>query len=383
MKRITILLALCLSLGTSVSAQTSKSDLIGLGMAPELANEIVKGLMGTGTLANNTYINARNAANTADLSLIKADSSDNTVINSSANDYLILRLDDDANRLISFTAGTDTVLDMEFGDGSTANQTLDISARTADGADNGSVRISGGGAVDDPSRGAYLDLYGNENSGAGWALLGSGNASGADIRLDALDDLIFRFGANTTRVVTLDAAANDSLRMYWGDGGTTAAQAFSLVASTNDADDDSSLCVTAAGSSCEAIGTTNRGSKLVLYGNESPGTPGEAYLEANSVVRVRSATGAVQLRGSDVILAAANGTATWTANAAAGTLIGAGTGTIGWTVTTIQANTACSSRCTTPAVMGFGLTTDSAFPITGFFDGSSASSDICLCAGAS
>jgi hypothetical protein len=67
----------------------------------------------------------------------------------------------------------------------------------------------------------------------------------------------------------------------------------------------------------------------------------------------------------------------------AGTLIGTGTSTIGWTVTSVLANTACSSRCTTPAVFGFGLTTDSAFPITGFFDGSSASSDICLCAGAS
>lgn len=66
-----------------------------------------------------------------------------------------------------------------------------------------------------------------------------------------------------------------------------------------------------------------------------------------------------------------------------GTALFGGTGTIGWTVTSIQANTACSSRCTYAAVMGFGLTTDSAFPITSFVDGSSATADICLCAGPS
>lgn len=87
--------------------------------------------------------------------------------------------------------------------------------------------------------------------------------------------------------------------------------AFQIVADTADAADNKSILVTGGGAG-EAIGTTNRGAKLLLHGNEHGTAPGEAYLEASGVVRLRSATGAVQVRGASAVVAAADGSARWT-----------------------------------------------------------------------
>jgi hypothetical protein len=327
-------------------------------------------------LANETFLSARNAANTADVALIKLSSSDDTVINSSANDYLTLRLDDDANRLINFTAGSDTVLELKFGDQSTANQTFDISARTSDAADNGSVRISGGGAVDNIARGANLALYGNENSGAGWVILASGNASGADIRLDATDDLIFRFAANTTRALTFDSAGNDMLDMTWGDGGATATQGFAITASTSEGDDDSSIVISAGGGKYAATGI-ERGAYIQMFGQNVVGNNGGdvqivASNDADSQIKLFMENPSSTVDISDVT----TGTL-WSFENDGDLISSNNAGDIGWSAVN-AANQACNTTCTSGCV--FGMNTGALGNFVGCAD---ATADTCICAGAS
>lgn len=120
------------------------------------------------TLQNNTYITSVDAAGTGTLNLIKGNGSDDTVINSSASDDLILQLEDDANRLITFDAGSDTALSMRFGDGGTATQVYVQSASTSDADDDSTQRICGGGGyASDGSRGACISLPGEEVVGGG------------------------------------------------------------------------------------------------------------------------------------------------------------------------------------------------------------------------
>lgn len=85
---------------------------------------------------------------------------------------------------------------------------------------------------------------------------------------------------------------------------------------TSDAADNRQVQIQGGGA-FEAIGTTNRGAKLILHGNEHGTAPGEAYLEANGVVRVRSATAAVQLRGASHTIAAADGSTRWSVDSSA------------------------------------------------------------------
>lgn len=68
----------------------------------------------------------------------------------------------DANRAFTFAAASDTAHTLKFGDGSTANQTFDISSAYADAADSGSVCIGGGGACNDATRGASVKFNGEQ-----------------------------------------------------------------------------------------------------------------------------------------------------------------------------------------------------------------------------
>lgn len=71
----------------------------------------------------------------------------------------------------------------------------------------------------------------------------------------------------------------------------------------------------------------------------------------------------------------ANGAEVWEMNPD-GTLMGSGTGTIGWTVQS-AANQACSTTCVTPCVFGQETTSKAILAC------SDATADSCLCAGAS
>lgn len=121
----------------------------------------------TGTLPNNTYLKAKNAAGTADIDIIKVDATDDTIINSDASDVIKLQIGGDANRLFTFNASSDAAHTVTFGDsGTTASQTLDITASTSDGDDDSQIQICAGGACSG-TRGAYILLEGEEEAGAG------------------------------------------------------------------------------------------------------------------------------------------------------------------------------------------------------------------------
>jgi hypothetical protein len=136
-------------------------------------------------LANDTWLTINNAAKSALINVLKIDSSDNTVINSSASDILRLQLEDDAQRIINFSAASDTAILATFGDGgTTAVQSLLITASTADADDDGVLELAGGGGASN-SRGGYIDIYGNENAQAGDVNVVAGSASGSRILLEA------------------------------------------------------------------------------------------------------------------------------------------------------------------------------------------------------
>lgn len=81
----------------------------------------------------------------------------------------ILRVEQDAQRLFTWDASSDTAFTATFGDGgTTATQILAISASTADADDDSTIRVCGGGAyAADGSRGACIALPGEEVAGGG------------------------------------------------------------------------------------------------------------------------------------------------------------------------------------------------------------------------
>jgi len=169
-----IAVLLPLTANAQVTRQQAEDQLIGLGMPGLQANLVAQLGTGNGVVSNNTWQTARNAAGTANINVWEVDSSDNTVLNSSASDVLILQLEDDANRLINFSAGSDAALSATWGDGgATATQILTVSASTADADDDSTLILCGGGGTAG-TRGACITLPGEEVSGGGDITINTG-----------------------------------------------------------------------------------------------------------------------------------------------------------------------------------------------------------------
>lgn len=178
-----LIAALSLFIAVSAHAQTVEQDLVGLGMNPELADYISGVIPGGSVLDNATFLKGRNQADSADINILEIDSGDNTLINSSAGDELILRLDDDANRLIKFNGNAgDTALVMNWGDGgTTAAQQLFIGSGNADADDDSQLYITGGGLYNGSgTRGSGIRVTGNEAGATGAFYLVTGDVSGAN-----------------------------------------------------------------------------------------------------------------------------------------------------------------------------------------------------------
>ncbi len=113
----------------------------------------------------------------------------------------ILRVEQDANRLFTWDASSDTAFTATFGDaGTTAVQKLTLSASTPDADDDSTVQLCGGGAyAADGSRGACILLPGEEVSGGGDISYVAG----------AGDTHVFSAGSTTTMTIgaTGDVAA--------------------------------------------------------------------------------------------------------------------------------------------------------------------------------
>lgn len=88
MKRILIGLTAALLLVNVAKADSTASDLTGLGMSPELAEALTGGVV----IDNNTYLKTYNAAKSAFISVLKVDATDDTVLNADTGDTIKLSI---------------------------------------------------------------------------------------------------------------------------------------------------------------------------------------------------------------------------------------------------------------------------------------------------
>lgn len=81
MKRFIVIVGALLLSGTSAYAQETRaaatSSLMGLGMPAQLATQVAGLSTGLGVLSNNTFLKARNGAGTANIDILKLDTSNN------------------------------------------------------------------------------------------------------------------------------------------------------------------------------------------------------------------------------------------------------------------------------------------------------------------
>lgn len=87
MRKLCILL-LSLAIAGDAFAQSVTDDLVGLGMKPEVAEYIAAILPGGSVLGNDTFLKGRNQANSADISILKVDTTDDTMLNADTGDLI-------------------------------------------------------------------------------------------------------------------------------------------------------------------------------------------------------------------------------------------------------------------------------------------------------
>lgn len=260
----------------------------------------------------------------------------------------------DPQRQHLLTASSDTALQYYFGDsGVTAVQQLFVGPSTADADDDASLLLSGGGAMGG-TRGASITLPGEEVSG------------GSDITYNAgtSDTHIFQTAGVQTALLSAAGLLTLTDGLTVGGNITSTVTTGTQIAGTGTA----GFWQIAGGASA----SDSSGAFAQLYGNTHAST-GVVNISAGN-----AAGGNVNIlaphSAADIIFGP-GGTTKWTMGDT-GTLIGAGTATIGWTVIASGAGVACTDACTTPCVAGqnatFGLEACSV-AVTGW----------CICAGAS
>lgn len=171
MKTKILLLALLLLPSIAMAQETrsqAAQSLTQLGMSPELSEKVAGLSTGLGVVPNNTYIKARNAANSANINLVGTNASNQ--VNVAPDSTLILN----ANSGSTYFNGN------LIGDGNNV-----ISLDTADASDNKTLSLTAASAVG-TARGASVVLSGNEEGGnPGTAIITGGVASGAGVIINS------------------------------------------------------------------------------------------------------------------------------------------------------------------------------------------------------
>ncbi len=352
MKRILTSLIFALIAAASPVRAETVNDLVGLGMNPALAEYVAANVAGGVTLSNAEWFKGSNQAGSADINLIRVDSGDNTVVNSSASDLLILQLADDAQRIISFASAADTLLTTTFGDGgTTAAQNWDITAGTGAGDDDQRICIGGGGGAcaADKLRGAYAYVEGEEDAGGGDAAV----AGLEDLILSAVDDVTVTADDD---VVIATEGAGDIVTI--AAGGATVTHSFS-------------------------------GTALTLAASVGIAGADDLALTASTDDVIVTATDdvVIQTQGAgDIVTIAAAGTTPSVTVASTGVTVAAGiplvggAGSWGWRVVDASDNAACSTGCGISACL-FGWDTGTA-TLAGILQCDNTTADLCFCTGA-
>lgn len=188
----------------------------------------------------------------------------------------------DANRLFSFSASSDTVLKLNFGDG-TASQDFAILGTTSDGSDTQQLELGAATAIS-ATRTGYIQLQGADFGGAqaGDVTIGSPDdffvttGSGGATRLTILDTgattisgaLTINASADTNRVFNFTSSSDTALTWNFGDAGSTSAQELHIKSRTLNTDDDTVLFLCAA----DTCGDDGRSAWLQITGADSDGT---------------------------------------------------------------------------------------------------------------
>lgn len=146
---------------------------------------------------------------------------------------------------------------------------------TADVTDNSLLELCGGGAVGS-TRGALVQLHGNEHAGKpGDLLLAAGNVAGGVIELHAAGVLQWSVTEESAGLATLIGHGTSDCRIQ-----------------TNTADGSDTSSVTISGGGAQG---SNRGGRVSCYGNEN-GQTGSVVIRAGNVAggRIRFETTAVE-----------------------------------------------------------------------------------------
>lgn len=236
---------------------------------------------------------------------------------------------------------------------------------TSDATDNKSWYLNGGGGISTSgTRGALIELSGNESNG-GRIIVQAGNSTGtATFGTRGSGDVILmnngstRWTVNSSGSIVQDATNGGAITFNQSSG--------NVLQGTSDASDTNAVCVSGGGTCADS-----RGGYAVFNGNENGAQTGSVQLVAGNV-----AGASIQFRGA--------GSGKGTINGATGNMVMTGeitssaTGALGWSVQS-AANQACNTTCTSACVFGFNLTAGVPGTMLACTD---ATSDVCLCAGA-
>lgn len=302
----------------------------------------------------------------------------------------ILRVQQDANRLFTWDASSDTAFTMTFGDGgTTALQVLTISPSTADADDDATLQLGFASGT----RGAGITLPGEEVSGGADIVYNAGTSDVHSFQVAGTQSALIdsgglkAAGAITTYPADLTGITSTPPRIInagIGNGGFMAS-----VESANDASGTridllktraTDLSADVIVQSGDDFGVINfwgaDGANYIAAAQihvESAGTPGLATDMPSQMIFRTTPDGTATLTTAMTLTSAQ-------AIVGAGEITSTGTGSLGWSYVT-GANTACTTTCTSAAVFGVDLAAGASSPV--IVAANSATADACVCAGAS
>lgn len=344
-KVLAILLAVIIPLNAFADTKTViKGKLVGLGMSSELSNYIANTLTnGDVSYDNADYLKWRNAAGTADISVLRVTSGDETVLNADTGDAIHFAI-----------AGTNTI---DF-DGT------DFTPTTTDGVNLGSAAASfnNGWFTGDVT-----------TFGAGNGLLGSSNSSVTSLDADV-----------TTRTTAQPPIAGVTAATV------ASAAAFVANAAASGGNEFFFFKTRAAATATNAntiVAVNDNVMDLKAFAADGVDYQPVANIQMNVA---STAVGAGDVGGNIVFKTTPDGSSTLATVLTldqdksalfTGTVRSSATADIGWAVVDTADNAACTTGCTSAAVFGINLAAGATAPV--IVGPADATADVCLCAGAS
>lgn len=327
-----------------------------------------------------------------------------TSLTLTSGNTVILKTSNDPQRLLKFGGASDTLMSLLFGDsGVTATQTLVIGASTADADDDSTVSITGGGDLS-ATRGAFLTLYGNEQSNAGAAVLSATTTvfntsavtritltAGGDLTFDATNGgSIIMPKAATGVILGRSALPSDisATPLFSSSDVSTAVQAV-LAQATADANGPYlyfNKTRNTNGSANTVVNNNDFLGKIYFYGADGADYAAGAIIQAS----VNGTPGSADMPGKLDFLISPDGSATPASVLSlsqdksalfTGTVRSSATSDIGWSFVDATDNQACNTGCTSACVFGIANATGTA--VTALLGCADATADSCICAGSS